>query len=103
MGWSNWIDLAMPAIETGESRPFDGPAPAPGPHYHYGMRLNFDGHCLDACGLEMPTKEGQELDIRAFGKVVGFRNEDGIRSVTVQLTRIKLENEDAETEDEEKD
>ena len=98
MAWSPWIELALPEPDPSEPQPFDLPAPK-GPRYPYGMRLQFDNHVLDAAHLDVgEVKEGQEFDMRGFGKVVGFRNEDGQRCVTIQLTRIKVENEDAETE-----
>jgi hypothetical protein len=81
--------------------PFDRPAPTE-PSYPYGMRLCFDDHVLDCCDLDIgEVVEGTEVDIRAFGKVVAFSNDEGRRTVTVQLQRIKIENEDAEPETEE--
>lgn len=102
MGWSKWIDLELPD-DTRESMPFDLPAPK-GPRYPWGMQLTFDDHCLEAAGLDMgDVDEGAEIDIRAFGKVIRFSNDEGRRSVTIQLTRIKVENEDEEDEEDEED
>jgi hypothetical protein len=96
MAWSKWIDLAMPEM-TGDM-PFDMAAPK-GPRYPYGMRLTLDNHCLDCADLELADLAvGAEIDIRAFGKVVVFSDENGQRSVSIQLTRIKVENEDDEDE-----
>lgn len=103
MGWSKWIDLAMPA-DTMASMPFDLPAPA-GPRYPYGMRITLDNQTLEAMDLELKDiVNGAEIDMRAFGHVVAFSNEDGRCSVSLQLTRIKIEAEDDEdTESEEDD
>lgn len=102
MAWSPWIDLEIPKDEN-LSMPFDLPAPE-GPRFPYGMVLSFDNHVLDKADLDIKdAAEGAEIDIRAFGKVIGYSNEDGRRCVRVQLTRIKIENEDAEETDEEKD
>lgn len=99
MGWSPWIDLARPVM-VDNSMPFDRPAPTE-PAYGYGMRLCFDDHVLDCCNLDIgDVAEGMEVDIRAFGKVVAFSNDEGRRTVTVQLMRIKLEAEDGEDEEE---
>lgn len=101
MAWSPWIELALPERDPMEPQPFDMPAPE-GPRYPYGMRLSFDNHVLDAAELDIAdAAEGAEIDIRAFGKIVSFSNDEGRRCVCVQLTRIKIEDED--TEDEEKD
>lgn len=100
MAWSKWIDLAMPSMQSGDM-PFDMPAPTE-PRYPYGMRITFDNHCLDCADLDLSDLAvGAEIDIRAFGKVVAFSDENGQRSVSIQLTRIKVENEDEEDEDDE--
>lgn len=102
MPFTKWIDLELP--DDGPqgamtSVPFDLPRPK-GPQYPYGMRLCLDNHTLDAAGIEMAEiEDGAEIDIRAMGKVVGFSNDEGQRRVTIQLTRIKVENEDHEDEE----
>lgn len=101
MGWSRWIDLAMPEM-TGDM-PFDMPAPT-GPRYPYGMRITLDNHCLECSDLDLTDiVNGAEIDIRAFGKVVAFSDENGQRSVSIQIQRIKIENEDTEDESDEED
>lgn len=100
MAWSPWIDLAMPAAEMA-TMPFDLPAPT-SPRYPYGMRITLDNQTLEAMDLELKDiVNGAEIDMRAFGHVVAFSNEDGRCSVSIQICRLKIENED--TEDEEDD
>lgn len=101
MAWSKWIDLAMP--ETAREMPFDMPAPAStGPRYPYGLRITLDDATLSSLDIDLKDIiNGAEIDMRAFGHVVAFSNEDGRCSVSIQLTRLKVENED--TEDEEDD
>lgn len=99
MAWSKWIDLKR--APKFREMPFDMATPVAEPDYPYGTRVTFDTETISALGLEVNgVNRGDQLDLRAFGEVIAI-HEDG--SLTLQLQRMKVENEDAIDEPDDKE
>lgn len=99
MVWSKMIDLELTAedvAETMPSMPFDLPRPDK-KRFPYGMVLRLDQKTLDKLGLDCDCDEGDMIDMRCFGEVIVVHKEDGQNSVSIQITKIQVEDESEET------
>jgi hypothetical protein len=63
--------------------------PCEQPEYPYGTSLTLEGSVIDQLGLSDCTV-GQAVKVEAMAKVTGVREENGRKSLTIQLTEMEV-------------
>jgi hypothetical protein len=91
-GHGDWADLEYDDEEMGEH--MMPPMPSP-PQYPYGTRICLTGRELEMLRLPLPTV-GNLIDLRAFAEVTSVSDDGQCQRVELQITKLKVENEDDE-------